>query len=198
MKITRLLAWADRTRNCTYEMALFCRKIHKCSLETPNRTSFESRHFTHTRVPSEDKLKSLSARRFILKHKTIIELVKGLKTRLYHSILQKKLLGDLNFHYDWKILTTTLQGELYALLRSSHAAKKKKFRKNVLENETTHIRVYRTQLLCESCGFRQNYMKGTLSADFRNFRPIFNNPRWLSEHARILHFLIFDKRFKTI
>lgn len=40
-------------------------------------------------------------------------------------------------------------------------------------------------------------MKGTLSADLRNFRPIFNNPRWLSEHARILpQFLIFDKRFK--
>jgi len=68
----------------------------------------------------------------------------------------------------------------------------------VLENEITHIiRVYRTQLLCESCGFRQNYMKGILSADFRNFTPIFNNPRWLSEHARILpQFLIFEKRFK--
>jgi hypothetical protein len=40
-------------------------------------------------------------------------------------------------------------------------------------------------------------MKVTLCADFRNFRPIFNYPRWLSEYARILpQFLIFDKHFK--
>jgi len=166
-------------------MALFFRQIHECSLETPHRRTFESRHFRHTRVPSEDELKSLSARRSILKHKTIIELMKGLKTRLYHSILQTKLFGNLNFHYDWKILTTTLQGELYAFLSSSHAAKKKKFNKNVLENKTTHI-IYPTQLFCESCGLRQNYMKVTLCADFRNFKPIFNNPRWLSERTRIL------------
>jgi hypothetical protein len=65
-----------------------------------------------------------------------------------------------------------------------------KFGKNALENKTT-------QLFCESCDFRQNYMKVTC-ADFRNFRPIVNNPRWLSEHARIIRqFLIFYKRFKN-
>ena len=53
--------------------------------------------------------------------------MKGLKTHLYHSILQKQLLGNLNFHYDWKTLTTTLQEELYALLSPSHAEKKKSF-----------------------------------------------------------------------
>lgn len=48
--------------------------------------------------------------------------MKGLKTRLYHSILQKKLLGNLNFHYDCKTLRATLQGELYELRSPSHAA----------------------------------------------------------------------------
>ena len=52
--------------------------------------------------------------------------MKGLKTRLYHSVLQKKLLRNLNFHHDLNTLTTTLQGELYALLSPSHVAGEKK------------------------------------------------------------------------